>query len=381
MTNVDQIKLNDFTASLSAERDFIAPYSTSASKGLASAKATKQSYNLGKVFLDERRGVEWEVSCELSRKLPSFQSNGYHVPLTALSLSRDLNVINTDQLVGQNYTGPELLPVLRNKTVVLQAGARLIVPPISANLSLPRQDTTSAINWMQENNAITGSTFTLDSVPVNFHRASAEVYFSNQLLQQATISNSILDVVKSDLTEAMGVAIDLAALSGTGSSNNQPLGLLNLPVGSGLAQTQALTLSSPVAWGDVLQAQYLAETANIRDSDNTAAWITSPAVKKHLKSSPKVASASTLGFIWEANSDEISGQRAISTQQLAATNQLIYSPRWSELTVFIVSGISLLVDRYTAAQSNQTRVVCDALVGVVARHANAFVISTGAATN
>jgi hypothetical protein len=107
--------------------------------------------------------------------------------------------------------------------------------------------------------------------------------------------------------------------------------------------------------------------------------VTSPASKKHLKSLPKVTSASTLGFLWEANNDEISGQRAFATQQLAATNQLIYSPRWSELQVYMAGQVSLLVDRYTLAANSQTRVIVDALVGVIARHANSFVISTGGA--
>jgi HK97 family phage major capsid protein len=54
------------------------------------------------------------------------------------------------------------------------------------------------------------------------------VVFSNQLLQQATISKSILDVVRDDLSEAVPVGIDLAALAGTGT-NNQPTGLRDHP--------------------------------------------------------------------------------------------------------------------------------------------------------
>ena len=179
------------------------------------------------------------------------------------------------------------------------------------------------------------------------------------------------------MSEAVAVGIDYAALAGTGTSN-QPTGLLAITPGSGLANTQSISLSAPPQWSDVLETQYLAESANVRP-DGTAAWVTSPASKKHLKSLPKVASASTLGFIWEANQDEISGQRAFATQQVAATNQLIYSPRWSELQVYLAGQVSLLVDRYSAAQNNQTRVIVDALVGVIARHANAFVISTAGA--
>jgi hypothetical protein len=376
--NLEQIRANDYVGALNAQRDALFPYQTKTATGLASAKALRDSYNLGRVLEDKQQGVEWDVSCELNRRAPNFQTNGWKVPAVAL-LGRDLSETGNAgaNLVGQNYTTGELFPFFRNYAVCGAAGARFLVAPTWANLSVPRQDTTSSVSWNSENNAITASTFTFDSVPVKFYRLSAQVYFSNQLLQQATISKSILDVVRADLSEAVAVGIDYAALAGTGTSN-QPTGLLAITPGSGLANTQSISLSAPPAWSDILQTQYLAESANVRP-DGTSAWVTSPASKKHLKGLPKVTSASTLGFLWEANSDEISGQRAFATQQVAATNQLIYSPRWSELQVYMAGQVSLLVDRYTAAQNSQTRVIVDALVGVIARHANAFVISTGGA--
>jgi hypothetical protein len=102
-------------------------------------------------------------------------------------------------------------------------------------------------------------------------------------------------------------------------------------------------------------------------------------VQKSLEEPREIKFDCTNGFLWEADEDMISGVRAFATNQLASTNQVIYSPRWSELMIFLAGGISLLVDRYTQAQNSQTRVVVDVLVGVAVRHANSFIISTGAA--
>jgi hypothetical protein len=182
--NLEQIRANDYVGALNAQRDALVPFQTKTATGLASAKALRDSYNLGRVLEDKRSGIEWEVSEELNRRSPNFQTSGWKVPAVAL-LGRDLSEGGNagTNLVGQNYTTGELFPFFRNYAVVGAAGARFMVAPTWANLSVPRQDTTSSVSWNSENNAITSSTFTFDSVQVKFCQLSAQVYFSNQLLQ------------------------------------------------------------------------------------------------------------------------------------------------------------------------------------------------------
>jgi hypothetical protein len=260
---------------------------------------------------------------------------------------------------------------------VLNAGDRLHEDiGFAPNLSIPRQDTTSEINWGTENQVFSTSNFTFDGVQVNFSQASATLYFSNQLLQQATISESILDVVKDDLLGAMATAIDEAAIAGTGV--NQPVGLLNMPVGSGYAYVNSVTFATtPAAWSDIVGLEETLGNQSIWQNDSKGAIVTTPAVKAKWKQTPKTPTTLTNGFLWENKEDIVNGYRGIASTQVPS-NRVIFSTRWSELMVFLASGVSILTDKFSAAHLNQTRCVVDALVGVICRHSNAFAISTNA---
>jgi HK97 family phage major capsid protein len=232
-------------------------------------------------------GLEGEIGKELSRSLPVT----WGTPVPIFAFERDLTAANSSQLIGQGYTGKDVLSYLQARSCVLSAGARLVTN-CKANMSLPRQNQTAQVQWNQENQGIARTNPTFDNATVvNFSRASVVTAFSKMLLQEATVSKSFQEIVIKDLVAAMATAVDAAALAGS-STNNQPTGLLNMPTGSGYANVSAVTLSAPVTWKDVLFMQAAPENQNVWATDNTAAWILSPAAKQTLKGAPKT----TQGF-------------------------------------------------------------------------------------
>jgi hypothetical protein len=127
--------------------------------------------------------------------------------------------------------------------------------------------------------------------------------------------------------------------------------------------------------------EFAPENQNVLETDNTAAWVTSPTVKKTLRSRAKTQTTGTNGFIWSADDEKIGSHRALATNQLSSgtfANLAIFSPRWSELSILLAPAVSILVDPFTLASKFQSRVVVDVLVAVIARHACAFAITNQA---
>jgi hypothetical protein len=146
-------------------------------------------------------------------------------------------------------------------------------------------------------------------------------------------------------------------------------------------KVNVVTLASPTpTWENVLDMMYGPESQNVR-TDGTAAWLLSPASKMALRLLPKSATQATNGYLYEADRDEIAGVRAIATQQLgsgAHADKLVYSPKWSDLCIFLAPSIGVTVNPFTLAAQGATLVVVDVLVGVATKHPCAFCVSSNA---
>ncbi len=115
-----------------------------------------------------------------------------------------------------------VIDVVRNQTRVIQAGA-LTVPMDSQTLKIARQtsDVTSA--WKSENAAITFSDANFDTVTFTAQMLVAGSKLSLEVVED---SYNIDAVVGRSIGQSLGLALDYAALYGSGSSN-QPKGIRN----------------------------------------------------------------------------------------------------------------------------------------------------------
>lgn len=169
-------------------------------------------------------GLEREVSVELARRMGR-DSNGFFMP-TDLPMMRDAgyyvgtptqggNLVKTDLLMGS------FIDILRNKAAVMQLGATFL-PGLVGKVEIPRQSGVSATQWIQETGTVTGSNATFDKVALDMKTIAAKSFVSRNMLRQVTMS--VENFVRNELATSIALAIDLAALSGSGSSS-EPKGL------------------------------------------------------------------------------------------------------------------------------------------------------------
>jgi Phage capsid family len=245
------------------------------------------------------------------------------------------------------------------------------------SLALPRQNSTATVSWLAENTAATRSNLTLDNVTASPKRAVAVQAFSTALVKGSLLP--IQAKVNGDLFGVVAQAIDQAALIGRGvTTYNEPLGLFNMPTGSGYQTVNSVTFGGAATWPSILSMENAVENQNVYDG--TFATITSPAVKTKWKNAPKTPTQNVNGFLWENSGDIVNGSPAFATTKLSATNRVVFG-KMSELHVLLWNAIDLVVDPFTLASAAQVVVTVTALVDVIALHSNAFCVSSDAGTS
>lgn len=126
-----------------------------------------------------------------------------------------------DQTVGGAMVAPpafgDLIPLLRNKMVMPNIGARNVPLPSQGSMQVPRQTSASTVNERPENTAGVESNPETDTITMNPREFIGLVRSSNQLL---TYSPGMAEaMIRSDMTDVMALTFDFACLSGSGGPN------------------------------------------------------------------------------------------------------------------------------------------------------------------
>jgi len=127
-------------------------------------------------------------------------------------------------LVADEYRPQDFVEYLYNSSIAMQAGVKTLAD-CQGDLVIPKRSTTGSTYWLSsQTTAITAgnSTFAqLTATPKNV--ASLEKYSRQQVLQGLP---QIEDLIRSDMTQNLQLALDSAVLNGSGSSG-EPTGILN----------------------------------------------------------------------------------------------------------------------------------------------------------
>jgi hypothetical protein len=323
-------------------------------------------------------GFEMEVHEELASLNRARSVVGKLVPLQALStLKRDLSVAGYPQTV-QTTVGDQIIPFLRARTVCGKLGATIIDGLTGGNVRLPRAIVGGMASWLPETGGGTDADQSLDSFVITPKRISGSTVMSRQLVYQS--SPDIEDFVANDIATAIGVAVDNAALNGTGTAP-QPLGILHYPINASGSYTYAsrsapVTFGGPATWPNVLAFEKILEQGLITN-DGTFGWATDPTVRDKWQQEPKLAGYPS--FLWENSDDDdvfgrVNGRRAISSTQLPA-GQVIFG-KWSEMLICSWVGVEILVDPYTLASKAELRVRSSLFADIQFRYPLAFCASS-----
>ncbi|TXH48131.1 MAG: phage major capsid protein [Desulfurellales bacterium] len=322
--------------------------------------------------------LEREASVAVARQLRR-EPQGFFVP--ADWAQRDLLVgTNTagGHTVATELLAQSFIDLLRNAMVVRAAGAT-ILSGLVGNIAIPRQTGGATAYWVAENGAPTESQQAFDQVTMSPKTVGAFTDISRRLLMQSSLD--VESFVRSDLATVLALAIDLASLHGTGSSN-QPTGVAAT---SGIGSVAGGTNGLAPAWSHLvgLETEVAIDNADV----NRLAYITNAKVRGKLK---QVEKASNTGlFLWADGAQPVNGYPAyISNQVSSALTKgsssgvcsAIFFGNWADLIIGLWGGLDILVDPYTGSTAGTVRVVALQDVDIAVRHAESFAAMLDALT-
>lgn len=309
-------------------------------------------------------GYEAEVDQALRRQLgvQPRSTGGMLIP-TGIALTRDLTAGSASAggyLVGTENIGASFIDLLRNKLVTVAMGAT-VMSGLRDNITIPKQTAAGTATWLaNEASTITESQQTLGQVSMSPKNVGAYTEFSRQLLLQS--NPSVDQMIANDLSKVVALAIDAAAINGSGASG-QPTGIIGT-AGIGSVTGTSLGLAG------LIEFQTDVAGANAMLDAKAVGYVTTPTVAALLKQ--RQAFAGTNSPLWEGNlaGGNILGMNAMSSAQMPAGSMLFGD--WSQLLIGEWGMLEIASNPYANFQGNVIGVRAIQTVDVAVRVPGAF---------
>jgi HK97 family phage major capsid protein/HK97 family phage prohead protease len=274
---------------------------------------------------------------------------------------RALNVTNPSEggyLVGTDVMVGSMIELLRNKTVVAGMGVTML-DGLVGNVAIPRATGGATAYWLAEAGAPTNSTQTFGQVLLSPHQLAAETRFSKQLVAQTSLG--VEAFVRADIARVLAIAMDLAALHGTGNAG-QPLGIYP-------QAANTVTFGAAATWAKILdfENQIAVDNADV----GSIGWITTPGVRAKWKAAVRFSSTATP--LW-MDDNTVNGYKAQVTNQVASN--AVFFGNWNDLVMASWAGLDVVVDPYTLASNSQIKIVVNQMADIAVRNKDSFCKST-----
>jgi HK97 family phage major capsid protein len=286
------------------------------------------------------------------------------------------NLVATDLLVDS------FIEMLRNAMAVQRAGAT-ILGDLVGDIAIPRQTGGATAYWVAESNNVTGSTPTVDQVPMKPKTVGAYTDISRKLLKQSSID--VEAFVRRDLSTTVALAIDLASLHGAGDASNEPTGIagttnVGVCYAGGAANNGVNVNGAALTWADIvnLETKLAVNNADI----GTLAYMTNAKVRGALKQTARVSGTDSR-FIWSDDAAApLNGYPAWVTNQVsstlskggATTLSAMFHGNWADLIIGMWGMLDVLVDPYTGGKAGTVRTIVLQDVDSVLRHPESFAV-------
>jgi len=285
---------------------------------------------------------------------------------------RDL-VVGTPT-AGGNLVATELLAssfidLLVNQAKVLSMGTTLLTD-LTGNIAIPRATAGSTGYWVAENGSPTESQQAFDQVALTPKTVGAYVDYSRRLLLQSSIA--VEAFIRMDIARTIALMIDLAAIAGSGASN-QPRGILNT---SGIGSVAGGTNGAAPTWDNIVDLE--SAVANANAPAGSLGYLTNTKVRGKLKKTQMFSGTNGIP-VWQGG--ELNGVRAEVSNQVPSNltkgtssgvcSALIYG-NWSDLLIAMWGGLDMMVDPYTGSTAGTKRVVALQDVDVSVRYPVSF---------
>lgn len=299
-----------------------------------------------------------------------------------VAAQRDLATSSTaagGAMVATDLLTSDFITLLRNATMVLRMGARRL-PGLVGNVNIPRQTGSTTMGWVAQAGAGSESDATFAVVALSPKTAHGIQDVTRDLLLQGT--PAVEGLIRADLLEAMAVAVDLAALHGTGASN-QPTGLAaTAGIGAEVGGTNGLAPT----WDNIVGLE--TAVANNNASMGSMGYLSNSRVRGKLKRTQKFASTNGQE-IWmpPLQGDDPSSMGTLNGYRAGVSNNVrsdltkgsasgicsaIFFGNWSDLLIGEWGTAELLPDEITQAANRIVRMHVYQTVDVAVRRAQSF---------
>ena len=309
-----------------------------------------------------QKAAEKELEyCSKAADKYGVKNKGIIIPAEALVTPlAPKNAINTTvgaPLIPTTLEMGSFIDLLRNKCVILQVARQL--NGLVGNIDIPRQTAGATGYWVGEDTAPTSSNATFDTLQLRMKTVAGNTYVTRNMLKQTTLDMEAF--VREDLATALALALDKAALYGTGS-NNQPLGLSGT---TGVNSVNFATANKPT-YAELVQME--TEIGLDNAAVDSMAYIINAGTKGHCKTTQKFTGTNGAP-IWE-DGNQINGYKALVTNQVNTGD--VFLGNWSDFIVGLFGGLEILVDPYSYSNKGAIQVTGFQDVDFGARHAESF---------
>jgi HK97 family phage major capsid protein len=339
----------------------------------------------------QEAGLERAVSEAIERNYGAPRNaNAFYVPLRMESRMLKGSPDQVRSLVaGTNsaggnlvFTQPmEFIEILRNRTILGQAGARFLTGLVNGPVAFPRQITAGAAAWRAENvgsdDSDTDSTYDqLTLSPKYVHRHTA---WSRQLLVQS--SQDIESLVRDDLARVLAIALDYAGINGGGS--NEPVGILGGTLATAVTGGAA---GLAIALTHLCQMEVAVSEGNA--DGKPLAFVTNPAQRSKTRQVQYFSGTNGIPlWVNEDGADQLNGGRVLGypayvsnqvPKNLTKGTSTTVCSGWifgdfSELYVATWgNGMEMVVDPYSKKKQGLIEIAAFLMADIGVRHGVAF---------
>ena len=269
---------------------------------------------------------------------------------------RDLSAGSDGDLIGQDYRAGDFIDVLRNNSAVMPLATML--NGLTGDVKIPKKTAAASAAFISSEGGAAGeSELTVGNVSMSPKSLGAFTDITRQLMIQSSLD--VENLVRNDLAASMAIAIDDAALEGSGSSGN-PTGITNT---SGI-NTVSLSSAAAPTFAEMVAMETAVRVDNALLGD--LAYIVHPSNYGTLKTTEKATN--TAQFV--ADNDQINGYSAVVSPQLTANNYVFGN--FNDLLIGMFGGLDLVVDPFSQSTTGTVRIVALQSVDVAVRHAVSF---------
>jgi HK97 family phage major capsid protein len=281
---------------------------------------------------------------------------------------------------------PEMIEMLRAQTAVVQAGATVLSDLKGSPVKLPKQSAGATAYWVGEGSEISPSDLSFGQVVLTPRKVAAMCKLSNELLSMSLPQAE--SVVRQDLVQQLSLAIDLAALRGSGAV--EPQGVAQTPGIGTVSVSGTLTSLDPL-----FDAVAALEGANALRGK--LGFVCHPAVKAQLRKLKAPQFSEDPGGMYmlpplvvallssDRSLEEAVGYPLFASTQIpinlgTGTNETeIYFGNWQDLVIGQWAGLAILASPHAgdAFAKDQVWIRVTLLVDVALRHPESFCMLTG----